>query len=329
MNSFGRIFRLSLFGESHGPGIGLVIDGCPAGLPLEALDLTRDLARRKGGSPGTTARSEADVPRFLSGLYQGRTTGAPLSLWFENQDVDSSAYEEFRDTPRPGHADFVALWKYGGRSDPRGGGTFSGRLTVALVAAGAIAKKLLPNVTIEARLLTAGGQADVEATVLAAQADSDSVGGLVECRARGVPVGLGDPTFDAVESLIAHFVFAIGGVRGIEFGAGFASASMRGSACNDPIADIAGKTLSNHAGGVNGGITNGNELVFRVAVKPTSSIARPQTTVDLRTSQPTVLQIQGRNDVCIALRVPPIVEAAVACVLVDLSRQSGLIPPIL
>ncbi len=318
MNTFGRLFRVSIFGESHGPGVGVAIDGCPAGLPLTVEDFDSDLRRRRPGKPGTTTRDEADVPLIRSGVYRQKTTGAPIAIWFENQDVDSSAYDKIEKTPRPGHADLTASRKYGGHNDHRGGGAFSGRLTVGLAAAGVIAKKLLGDISITARLLEAGGSVDVEAAVRAAQRDGDSVGGLVECRASGLPIGLGEPFFDSVESLISHLVFAIGGVRGIEFGSGFASAAMRGSECNDQILDAGGRTATNHAGGVNGGLTNGNELVFRVAVKPTSSIAKPQTTVDLETGQQTTLTIEGRHDACIALRVPPVVEAACAIVLADL-----------
>ncbi len=318
MNSFGRIFRAQIFGESHGPCVGALVDGCPAGLPLSAEDFEPDLSRRRSGAAGTTGRHEPDRVRILSGVFEGRTTGAPILLLVDNTDTDSGAYEKLRSTPRPGHADLVAARKSGGSNDPRGGGHFSGRLTVGLVAAGAVAKKLLGPAAFASRVLEAGGRADVEGAVAEALAAGDSVGGVVECRVSGLEPGLGEPFFDSVESLVAHLAFAVGGVRGIEFGDGFSSARMHGSEHNDPILDVDGRTATNHAGGVNGGLTNGNEFCFRVAVKPTSSIGKPQQTVDLRTGAPATLTIEGRHDACIALRVPVILEACAALVLADL-----------
>ncbi len=326
MDSFGRLFRVGLFGESHGPAVGVLIDGCPAGLPLAEADLESDLARRRAGGKGTSGRVEADRPAILSGLFRGRTTGAPLLIRFENAAQDPAAYDAIKDTPRPGHADFTGWKKFGGFNDPRGGGHFSGRLTVGLVAAGAVAKKLIRPVEVEARLVEAGGSADIAAAVEAAAADRDSVGGIVACEARNVPAGLGEPFFDTAESLLAHILFAIPAVRGVEFGAGFAAARMRGSAHNDPIVGADGRTATNNAGGVSGGITNGNPLVFRVAVKPTASIGRPQRTVDLRTGQAAEITVAGRHDTCIALRVPVVVEAAAAVVLADLMLLEQLIP---
>jgi len=325
VNTFGRLLRVHLLGESHGPVVGVLLDGCPAGLPLAPEDLEADLARRRAGAPGTTARREADRPRVLSGLHQGRTTGAPLLIAFDNGDVDSADYAGLEHTPRPGHADLAARQKYAGCADPRGGGHFSGRLTVGLVAAGVLAKRLLGPARVEARLLEAGGRPDAEAAAAEAAAAGDSAGGLIECRVSGLPAGLGEPFFDPVEGLLAHALFALGGVRGIEFGAGFASARMRGSECNDPILDPAGRTATNHAGGVNGGLTNGNPLVFRLAVKPTSSIALPQRTVDVRSGQLVELRVPGRHDACHALRLPVVVEAVTALVLADLTLvQRGL-----
>jgi chorismate synthase len=330
MNAFGRLFRLEILGESHGPCVGILLDGCPAGLALDPADFSADLERRRGGgAPGTTPRREDDLPSFQSGVHQGRTTGAPVLILFENRQVDSSAYEAIKTTPRPGHADWVALHKYGGFADMRGSGHFSGRLTTALVAAGVVAKKLLAPAQVAATLLEAGGSADIEAAVAAAMAAQDSVGGLVECRVRGLPAGLGEPFFDSVESLVAHAVFAIPAIKGIEFGDGFAVCGMRGSAVNDLLEDADGRTGSNHAGGINGGISNGNELRFRVAVKPTSSIRAPQRTLDLQTNQPTLLSMGGRHDACIALRAPVVVEAVTAAVLADLMLQEGLLPRII
>lgn len=327
MNQFGRLFRLSILGESHGPCVGILLDGCPAGLPLDVAEFTADLERRRGGgAPGTTPRREDDRPIFQTGVHQGHTTGAPLLILFENKQVDSSAYEAVKDLPRPGHADWVARQKYGGFADMRGSGHFSGRLTVALVAAGVVAKKLLAPARVEARLLEAGGSADVPGAVAAAMAAQDSVGGLVECRVTGLPAGLGEPFFDSVESLIAHGIFAIPAVKGIEFGAGFAASRMRGSQMNDLLEDADGRTATNHAGGINGGITNGNDLVFRVAVKPTSSIRAPQATVDMKTHEPAVLSMGGRHDACIALRAPVVVEAVAAAALADLMMAEGRVP---
>jgi chorismate synthase len=317
MNSFGRIFRVTLFGESHGAGVGVTIDGCPPGIPVSEEDFEKDLARRRGGARGTTPRKERDKPQVISGIYNGFTTGSPVALFFENANTRSSDYN-FRDVPRPGHADFVAEKKYKGFTDLRGGGHFSGRLTVNLVAAGVIAKKVLGEVNIHATLLEAGGSKDIEKAVEEALKAGDSVGGLVECRVTGLPAGLGEPFFDSVESLISHAVFAIPAIKGIEFGSGFKAAAMRGSEHNDDFIDPKGTTETNHAAGINGGITNGNDIVFRVAVKPTSSISKPQETFNFRTGKRETLQVKGRHDACIALRVPPVLEAVTAIVLADL-----------
>ena len=318
MNRFGRRFRVSIFGESHGPSVGVLLDGVPPGLPLVPADFEPDLARRRGGRPGTTPRVEADKPWFDSGLHEGHTTGSPLLIRFENGNTDTPAYDAIQHTPRPGHADHTAHLKYGGFQDPRGGGHFSGRLTVGLVAAGVVARKLLPGVTITARVLEAGGQQDAQAAAVDAAADGDSVGGIVECQASGLPAGLGEPFFDSAESLLAHAVFAIPSIKGIEFGDGFAAAALRGSAYNDAITGADGRTATNHAGGINGGITSGNPLVFRVVVRPTASIAIEQATVDLRTGAPATVTTHGRHDACIALRVPVVLEAVTAVVLADL-----------
>lgn len=326
MNSFGRLLRVSILGESHGLGLGVLIDGCPAGLPLAPEDFEPDLARRRAGAKGTTPRREADVPQLRTGVHEGRATGAPLLVWFDNADVRSSAYDKLADTPRPGHADLVARQKYGGFNDPRGGGHFSGRLTAGLVAAGVVAKKLLPGVAIEARVTEVGGTTDIERAVDEALAAKDSVGGLVECRARGVPAGLGEPFFDSAESLLAHALFSIPAVKGVEFGVGFAAIARRGSQVNDEIIDPQGRTRTNNAGGINGGITNGNEIALRVAFKPTPSIARAQRTVKLSTGEEVDLSIGGRHDACIALRAPVVVEAAVALVLADLMLLEERIP---
>jgi chorismate synthase len=318
MNSFGRIFRVSILGESHGPCVGIVIDGCPAGLSIPVHEFYDDLKRRMGGIEGATPRKEQDVPLIKSGVFNGKTTGAPICILFDNKDVDSSAYEKMKDMPRPGHADFTAWWKYSGFNDYRGGGHFSGRLTAGLVAAGVIAKLLINPVHVEATLIEAGGSQDITTAVQSAIRNKDSIGGIVACRTRGLPVGLGEPFFDSAESLISHMVFAIPAVKGIEFGAGFSCARMKGSECNDEIININGETRTNNAGGINGGITNGNDIIFKVAVKPTSSIPMIQHTVNLKTGESVELAVGGRHDLCIALRVPVIVEAVTAIVIADL-----------
>lgn len=317
MNSFGRMFRVHVFGESHGPGVGVVVDGCPAGLRLAEGDFAADLERRRGGRRGTTARREPDRPEILSGVFEGRATGAPILVRFANEDADPSAYERLRTTPRPGHADLPAWIKSGGWNDHRGGGPFSGRLTVGLVAAGTVARMIAAPIRIEARLVEAGGVVDVEEAVERAVAAGQTIGGVVECQAFDVPAGLGEPFFDSVESSLAHLLFAVPAVKGVEFGAGFAAARLTGETMNDPIVGIDGRTLTNHAGGIGGGLTNGNPLVVRVAVKPAASVARPQRTIDLATGRPAEVSAGGRHDPCIALRAPVIVEAAVAIVLAD------------
>lgn len=319
MNSFGRLFRVSIFGESHGEGVGITIDGCPAGLSLAPEDLAADLERRKGGQgKGTTPRKEDDIPVFLSGVFNGKTTGFPITIFFENKNTRSEDYDKQRSIPRPGHADWVAHQKFGGHEDYRGGGHFSARLTTGIVAAGAIAKKLMQGITITAAVTEVGGEEDTEKGLQKAIDAKDSVGGIVECRVTGLPVGLGEPFFDSAESLLAHALFAIPAVRGVEFGTGFAAARMFGSEHNDAIEDNSGKTRTNHAGGVVGGITNGNELIFRLAVKPTSSTPKEQNSLNWDTGRTEDFSVKGRHDLCVALRAPVIVEAMAALVLADL-----------
>ena len=318
MNSFGTIFRIHVFGESHGAGVGVTIDGCPPGIPLSESDLLPDLARRKSGAKGTTPRMEDDLPEFFSGVHNGFTTGAPITILFRNANLQSKDYEALKDTPRPGHADFTARVKFQGFADPRGGGHFSGRLTLCLVAAGVVAKKVCSEMNINAQLIEAGGSTNFTTAIDAALAAGDSIGGIVECRATGIPAGLGEPFFNSIESSIAHLAFAIPAIKGIEFGSGFAGAAMRGSAHNDSTLDVQGTTATNHAGGVNGGITNGNELEFRLAVKPPSSIGIAQQTINMRTGAMDSLEVRGRHDACIALRVPVVAEAIAAIVLADM-----------
>jgi len=312
MNSFGTIFRTTLFGESHGPTIGIVVDGVPSGIDLCEQDFEKDINRRKPGAKGTTPRIESDFPILSSGVFNGKTTGAPLTILFENKNTISKDYEGLRKTPRPGHADFVATKKFGGFEDYRGGGHFSGRLTVLLVAAGVVAKKILSSIKVEAELV---------------EALQDSIGGIIECKVTGLPIGLGEPFFDSVESLIAHAIFAVPAVKGIEFGAGFSAAKMLGSEHNDSIIDMEGTTNSNHAGGIVGGITNGNELVFKTVIKPTSSTPKVQQSINLNTEKVEDFQVKGRHDLCIALRAPVVIEAVTAVVIADLLLRNHFRKP--
>ena len=344
MNTFGRNFMVQIFGESHGEAIGAVIDGVKAGMPLSKEDFKGDILRRKSGAKGTTPRVESDEPEILSGVFEGHTTGAPIAVIFRNNNTRSVDYEALKDVPRPGHADYTASVKWNGFNDPRGGGHFSGRLTLPLVAAGVIAKKQC-GFSFKADLIEIGGEADKAkwpALLDATAKEGDSLGGIVECHVDGVPAGLGEPFFDSVESLISHAIFSIPGVRGIEFGDGFAASRMKGSEHNDALLPWAlpslGRTqpqqsedglgrartaprqavVKNGAGGVNGGITNGAPIVFRVAFKPTSSIAKTQKTLNIKTGETVDLNVPGRHDVCFALRTPVIVEAVAAIVLAGL-----------
>ena len=330
MNSFGRKFRVSIFGESHGELIGAVLDGVPAGLELSEQDFEQDILRRKSGAKGTTPRLEDDKPQIVSGVFEGHTTGAPLTIVFKNNNTHSSDYEQFAAMPRPGHADLTAAIKWDDCQDPRGSGHFSGRLTLPIVAAGVVAKKVLADATIlddtpvseiNARIVEIGGSLEMtgEAQKVLDQAikDGDSIGAVVECVVPDIDLGYGEPFWDSVESVISHAIFSIPGVRGIEFGDGFKAAAMRGSEHNDPIGPD-GRPLKNGAGGVNGGITNGAPIVFRVAFKPTSSISRPQQTFNFQTGEMDTLEVKGRHDVCFALRTPVIVEAMTAIALADL-----------
>ena len=317
MNSFGTLFKVSIFGESHGECVGVTIDGCPAGLPLSIDDFDTDIERRKGGTKGTTPRKEDDIPLIKTGLFNGKTTGAPLTILFENKNTRSADYAKQRAIPRPGHADFVASKKFGGFEDYRGSGHFSGRLTVCLVAAGVVAKKILASIKINATLLQIGGETDVEKGLQKAIDAKDTVGGIIECTVDGLPIGLGEPFFNSVESLLAHAVFAIPAVKGVEFGAGFTSATMFGSQHNDALMDDTGKTKTNNAGGIVGGLTNGNQLIFRIAVKPTSSTPKEQQSLNWETNTVENFSVKGRHDLCIALRVPVVLEAVTAFVVVD------------
>ena len=302
------------------------IDGVPAGITLSEEDFTADLERRRAGAAGTTPRKESDTPHIVSGVYNGFTTGSPLTIEFLNENTRSGDYRNLTIHPRPSHADWVAQQKWGGYNDPRGGGHFSGRITLGMVAAGVVAKKILgEEVKFSTNIIEIGGSRDKEqwdTIISSAQQSQDSVGGVVECRVQGVKAGLGEPFFDSVESLAAHLLFSVPAVKGVEFGAGFEAARMRGSEHNDPIISADGTTATNHAGGIVGGITNGNEIVARVAVKPTASIAQPQQTLNLESGKVEELVIKGRHDVCITLRAAVVAEAALAIALADLKLRA-------
>ena len=352
MNTFGRKFRVSIFGESHGELIGVILDSVPAGLELSEQDFEKDILRRKSGSKGTTPRIEADQPQIVSGVFEGHTTGAPLTIVFRNTNTHSSDYSLFAAMPRPGHADLTAALKWDDCQDPRGGGHFSGRLTLPIVAAGVVAKKILADATmldetpcneVNARIVELGGVAchsfafasatssitdqakGVEETlpdqwkqaIDAAIKEGDSLGAVIECTVPNIDPGYGEPFWDSVESNLAHAIFAIPGVRGIEFGDGFKAASMKGSEHNDPITE-SGRPSKNGAGGINGGITNGAPIVFRTAFKPTSSIRKAQQTYNFAKQEMDTLEVPGRHDVCFALRAPVVVEAMTAIVLADM-----------
>ena len=340
MNSFGQTFRIQIFGESHGPAVGCVLDGVPAGLALSEADFMTDIRRRSAAEYSnirSTSRREKDIPQIISGVLNGTTTGAPVCIEFANEDADPESdkeYAKYTETPRPGHADYTSCAKFNFFNDLRGGGTFSGRLTLPIVAAGVVAKKIIFPAIPHAELTSIGTESlsvypdskavaeAIQRSVEKAASAGDSVGGVVRCTCDHVEAGLGEPFFDSVESEISHLVFSIPGVRGIEFGAGFASARMKGSQCNDRFTDRAGHTSTNNCGGINGGITNGNQLTFNVAFKPTSSIAKSQRSFNFVTEKMEVFSICGRHDACFALRTPVIVEACCAFVLADPSLRS-------
>ncbi len=343
MNTIGRKFRVSIFGESHGELIGVVLDGVPAGLELSEKDFEADILRRKSGAKGTTPRIESDRPMIVSGVFEGHTTGAPLTITFKNENTHSSDYELFSAMPRPGHADLSAALKWDDCQDPRGGGHFSGRLTLPVVAAGVVAKKIIADATIldetpcteiKAEIIELGGLParhsglDPESPLQIlppscqelldkAIKEGDSLGAIIECTVPAIDPGYGEPFWDSVESMISHAVFAIPGVRGIEFGDGFEAARMKGSEHNDPFGPD-GRPSKNGAGGINGGITNGAPLRFRVAFKPTSSIRKAQQTFNFQTGEMDTLEVPGRHDACFALRAPVVVEAMTAITLADL-----------
>lgn len=319
MNHFGKIFTVQVFGESHGSAVGVTINGIPAGIAISIDDFSNDLLRRQGGNAkGTTPRKEDDIPNIISGCFNSYTTGTPLTILFENKNTRSTDYEQAKAIPRPGHADFVAHEKYKGYEDYRGGGHFSARITVGIVAAGVIAKKIIDFANINAAVTEIAGESDLESGLQKAIDAKDSVGGIVSCTTTGLPIGLGEPFWDSAESLLAHALFAIPAVKGIEFGAGFKAATMFGSEHNDSLIDSNGTTATNNAGGIVGGLTNGNTLTFRIAIKPTASTPKTQSSLNVQTEKIESFSVKGRHDLCIALRAPVIVEAVTAIVLADL-----------
>ena len=320
MNSFGRLFKVSIFGESHGNCVGVLIDGTPAGIKLSADDFSNDLSRRKSGKKGMTPRVEKDIPHILSGVFNGYTTGAPILIKFDNENVNDSDYSNLVDHPRPGHCDYTANIKYNGFNDYRGGGAFSGRLTLGIVAAGVVAKKIV-NYNFESNIISLHNNSNKEEfdnEIDKALKNGDSIGGKIRIIVKNVDKGLGEPFFDSVESNISHILYSIGAVKGVSFGIGFEGEKLYGSEFNDLIIDQNGKTSTNNNGGINGGITNGNDLVINVFVKPTASISKAQETYNFKENKIKELVIKGRHDACIALRAPVVLENAVAIALADL-----------
>ena len=320
MNHFGRLFQINIFGESHGSSVGVLIDGIKPGIKISEEDFKADLLRRKSGGIGTTPRIEADEPIIESGVFNGYTTGAPMLIRFLNTNTKSKDYSNLVNHPRPSHADFVANYKYDGFNDYRGGGHFSGRLTLALVAAGVVAKKMLEGVKFETKLINLAGETDTTKfnDILAnAKEALDSVGGIVKLTAKNVLKGLGEPYFDSLESNISHLLFSVGGVKGVEFGIGFDGVNLKGSKFNDLIIDEDGKTKTNNNGGINGGISNGNDIEVKVFVKPTPSISKAQETYNFKDGKVEELVIEGRHDTAIVLRAMVVLEACLAIALCD------------
>ena len=321
-NSFGSKFKIEIWGASHTSQLGVRISGVPAGIALSESDFEEDLSRRRASAKGTTTRHEADIPTIISGVAEGKTTGEMVEIVFQNSNTRSSDYSQFESHNRPSHVDFVARKKYGNEVDLRGSGQFSGRMTVLLVAAGVVAKKILNSVKYHTSIIEIGGsrnEAEFSKIISSALSCGDSVGGVVECRAKGMQVGLGEPFFDSAESIIAHLLFSIPAVKGVEFGSGFEGVKLRGSERNDCFIDNQGHTATNNEGGINGGITNGNDLVVRVAIKPTPSISREQMTYNNELGEVAPLSIKGRHDACIVLRAAVVVESVIAIALAELT----------
>ncbi len=362
-NSIGKEFVVTSFGESHGKLVGVIVDGCPAGLPLSEADVQVELDRRIPLQKPeiVSGRVEKDVVEISSGVFNGFTTGAPICMTVKNKETKSSDYDAIKDLPRPAHADYTARIKYGGFNDYQGGGRFSGRVTVALIMAGAVAKKLLNSVDVEVLAYTkAIGKVEMEKSlsfaeirkrkyestvrcpdlacaekmedaILKAKKEGESVGGVIECTALNVPAGVGEPLFDALDADLAKTLFTVPAVKGVEFGAGFATAQLKGSENNDAYRMQKGKvvTATNLAGGILGGISSGMPIIVRVAVKPTPSIAKEQKTVNLSKREDATITVGGRHDPCVVPKAVPVVEAAVALTLVDHMLRGGFIPKIL
>lgn len=324
-NSFGNILRVTIFGASHADRVGVVLEGVPSGIRFSVDDFMPDLERRRPKSLGDTPRHEEDVP-YIEGLdAEGVTTSDRLIISFVNKNTRSSDYDHLRRQPRPSHADLTQRLKYGEEYNLAGGGIASGRMTVALVAAGVVAKRVLGDAQFDTRLCRVGGSTNPEEfdeIIAQARANGDSVGGVVECRVAGVEATLGEPFFDSVESVISHLLFSIPGVKGVEFGDGFESAMRYGSERNDVIVDARGTTRTNNEGGINGGISNGNDIVVRAAIKPTPSIALRQQSYNFESGRVEELMIGGRHDACIARRAAVVVEAMVALALAELKLQN-------
>lgn len=320
MNDFGKLFKVNIYGESHNISVGVLVDGIPAGIKLDENDFLTDLSRRKPNKPSQTSRVESDLPIIESGLFNGYTTGTPMLIRFLNNNTHSSDYSNLVNQPRPGHADFVMREKYKGFNDYRGGGHTSGRLTVGIVAAGVIAKKIT-NFSFETELVKLGNLTDMskkDEYLNQIVEQKDSVGGVVRITVKNVPVGLGEPYFYSLESAVSQILYSIGAVKGVSFGVGFDGCSLLGSEYNDPIIDRSGKTSTNNNGGVNGGVSNGNDIVINVFVKPTASIYKTQQTFNFETNEISSLEIKGRHDSAIVERAMVVLENAVAIALCDL-----------
>jgi chorismate synthase len=361
-NSIGKEFTVTTFGESHGKVIGVVVDGCPAGLPVSESDFQEELDRRIPAEPKiVSGRVEKDVAKILSGIFNGLTTGAPIALMVENKETNSSDYEAIKDLPRPGHSDYPARIRYSGFNDYRGGGRFSGRVTVALILAGTIAKKLLSRNDIDVLAYTQSigriktdkkfSAAEIrknknaaatrcpdlvcaekmEDAIVNARKEGDSLGGIIECFALNMPVGIGEPLFDALDADLAKAIFAVSAVKGVEFGSGFRAAELKGSENNDAFLLKNGKvaTSTEHAGGILGGLSSGMPIMIRVAIKPTPSIAKEQRTVNLSSMENAAISVKGRHDPCVVPKAVPAIEAAVAITLADHLIRAGYIPKVL
>lgn len=334
MNTFGNKFRITLWGESHSPSIGVTIEGVPSGIAISQEDFLKEIDRRRPGAKGTTSRKESDIPIIIRGIENGVTTGTSIQISFENKNIRPTDYSQFAEIPRPSHADMVRLMKYPKEEFSSGGGVFSGRMTLPLVAAGVIAKKIIAPIEIETNFTSLGKISIPQEYsknpwdyppfanyIESITAEGDSIGGVVKCTCNRVPAGIGEPFFESLESRISQLIFSIPGIRGIEFGDGFAAAEMKGSEHNDPIIDASGKTSKNSAGGINGGISNGNPVIFSVAIKPTASISRTQRSISLKTGEMTEFSIKGRHDSCFALRVPVVIESMAAIAIASFCKS--------